>query len=66
MGAAVLDRAGAAHTTVFPCSRTERNMTIGAPDLPLAAGFDPPTHEAWLALVDKVLKGADREKRLVT
>jgi methylmalonyl-CoA mutase len=40
-------------------------MTIGAPDLPLAAGFDPPTHEAWLALVDKVLKGADREKRLV-
>lgn len=27
--------------------------------------FDPASHEAWLGLVDKVLKGGDFEKRLV-
>lgn len=41
-------------------------MTSQAPDQPLASGFEPATREAWLALVDKVLKGADRDKRLVT
>ena len=34
-------------------------------DVPLAAAFEPPAREAWLKLVDKVLKGADFEKRLV-
>ena len=33
--------------------------------VPLAAGFEPPSREAWLKLVEKVLKGADFEKRLV-
>ena len=28
--------------------------------------FQPPAREAWLALVAKVLKGADFEKRLVS
>jgi methylmalonyl-CoA mutase len=32
---------------------------------PLAAGFEPPSREAWLKLVEKVLKGADFDKRLV-
>jgi methylmalonyl-CoA mutase len=35
-------------------------------DLALAAEFQPPAREAWLALVDKVLKGAAFEKRLVS
>lgn len=34
-------------------------------DLALVPEFEPPTREAWLALVAKVLKGADFEKRLV-
>ena len=34
-------------------------------DPALAAGFDPPSREAWLALVGKVLKGAELERRLV-
>ena len=34
-------------------------------DPALAAGFDPPSREAWLALVGKVLKGAEFDKRLV-
>jgi hypothetical protein len=38
----------------------------GAPLEPLAAEFDPPSREAWLALVGKVLKGADFNKRLVS
>jgi len=33
---------------------------------PLAAGFDAASLEQWRALVDKALKGADFEKRLVT
>lgn len=32
---------------------------------PLAAGFAQAKHEQWLALVEKALKGADFEKRLV-
>ena len=36
-----------------------------SPDASLAAGFEPPSREAWLKLVDKVLKGADFDKRLV-
>jgi methylmalonyl-CoA mutase len=35
-------------------------------DTPLAAEFDPPSREAWLALVGKVLKGADFDTRLVS
>ena len=30
------------------------------------AEFEPPTREAWLTLVEKVLKGGDFEKRLVS
>lgn len=35
-------------------------------DAPLAAEFEPPKREAWLKLVEKVLKGGDFEKRLVS
>src|SRR5262245_46838775 len=35
-------------------------------DLTLAAEFEPASREQWLALVDKVLKGGDFEKRLVS
>src|SRR6185295_2520658 len=35
-------------------------------DLSLTAEFEPPRREAWLALVENVLKGADFEKRLVS
>lgn len=34
-------------------------------DLPLAAEFPPATRDQWMALVDKVLKGADFERKLV-
>ena len=36
------------------------------PDLALAAEFPPATREMWLALVERVLKGAPFEKRLVS
>ncbi len=39
---------------------------MSEPDVPLAAEFEPPTREAWLALVEKALKGGDFEKRLVS
>jgi methylmalonyl-CoA mutase len=35
-------------------------------DGPLVPEFEPPAREAWLALVDKVLKGADFDRRLVS
>src|SRR6267142_908658 len=35
-------------------------------DMALVLEFEPPTQEAWLALVQKVLKGGDFEKRLVS
>ena len=45
-------------------------MTAPAPDLPtevsLAADFEPGTQAQWRALVDRVLKGADFDKRLVS
>ena len=41
-------------------------MSDETTDLKLAAGFEPATHEAWLALVAKVLKGSDFEARLVS
>ncbi len=41
-------------------------MVDEAGDLQLALEFEPATREAWLALVDKVLKGSDFEKRLVS
>ncbi len=34
--------------------------------LTLGADFPQPTHEAWRALVDQILKGADFDKRLVS
>ena len=44
-------------------------MTDAAPKSelpnPLAAGFPAPSHEQWRAMVDKALKGADFDKRLV-
>jgi methylmalonyl-CoA mutase len=36
------------------------------PDVPLTAEFEPARREAWLTLVEKVLKGADFDKRLIT
>ena len=35
-------------------------------ETPLVQDFEPPSREAWLSLVQKVLKGADFEKRLVS
>jgi methylmalonyl-CoA mutase len=35
-------------------------------DMPLAADFPRPTEEEWLGLVEKALKGADFERRLVS
>jgi methylmalonyl-CoA mutase len=43
-----------------------RIAAMAESDLPLVPEFEPPTREAWLALVDKVLKGGDFEKRLVS
>lgn len=40
-------------------------MTDSPADLSLAADFEPADRDAWLALVNKVLKGADFAKRLV-
>ena len=41
-------------------------MNSAAPsDLPYLDAFPAPSHDAWRAAVDKVLKGADFEKRLV-
>ena len=42
------------------------SQTESQPDLALAAEFEPASREAWLALVRKVLKGADFDKRLVS
>jgi methylmalonyl-CoA mutase len=41
-------------------------MTTGTADVALAAEFEPATHEAWLKLVAKAIKGADFDKRLVS
>lgn len=41
-------------------------MSDETTELELAASFEPATHEAWLALVAKVLKGSDFEARLVS
>jgi methylmalonyl-CoA mutase len=37
-----------------------------SPVLPLATGFTPATRDAWLALVDKAIKGADFEKKMIS
>jgi methylmalonyl-CoA mutase len=37
----------------------------GSPVIPLASDFEAATREQWLALVDKAIKGADFEKKLV-
>jgi methylmalonyl-CoA mutase len=39
---------------------------MSAVDAPLVAEFAAPTEQAWLTLVEKVLKGAEFEKRLVS
>jgi methylmalonyl-CoA mutase len=39
---------------------------MSEPDVALAAEFEPPSREAWLGLVAKVLKGGDFAKRLVS
>ena len=51
--------------------RTEIDMTAANPAqgvsaTPLASDFEAATREQWLALVDKAIKGADFEKKLVT
>src|SRR5262245_25380974 len=40
--------------------------TDESPGPSLTAAFEEPTREAWLKLVDKVLKGGDFEKRLMS
>lgn len=40
-------------------------MTATTPNLDLASGFPAPSYEQWKAMVDKALKGADFDKRLV-
>ncbi len=40
-------------------------MTTPPANLPLASGFATPSYETWRAMVDKALKGADFDKRLV-
>ncbi len=40
-------------------------MTDTTPDKTLASGFPAPTHAHWRGMVDKALKGADFDKRLV-
>lgn len=45
---------------------TAAGSTQGVSATPLAADFEAATRDQWLALVDKVLKGADFEKKLVT
>jgi methylmalonyl-CoA mutase len=42
------------------------NRPMPETDIPLVPEFEPPSREAWLELVDKVLKGADFEERLVS
>jgi methylmalonyl-CoA mutase len=41
-------------------------MNDTADTLGLSGTFDKPTHEAWMALVEKTLRGGDFEKRLVS
>jgi methylmalonyl-CoA mutase len=56
-----LARAGLAHNKTSRVELQAKRMT----DLDTTHLFEPPTGEQWLALVDKVLKGGDFEKRLV-
>lgn len=41
-------------------------MTTKTPNLELASGFPAPSHDLWRSMVDKALKGADYDKRLVS
>ena len=45
---------------------TATDPAAGASAIPLASDFEAATREQWLALVDKAIKGADFEKKLVT
>lgn len=42
------------------------SSSTDAPIMPLASGFDAATREAWIALVEKAIKGADFEKKMVS
>jgi methylmalonyl-CoA mutase len=44
----------------------DRDIAMSEAELTLAAEFEPASREQWLALVGKVLKGGDFEKRLVS
>lgn len=45
---------------------TATDPAAGASAIPLASDFEAATRDQWLALVDKAIKGADFEKKLVT
>jgi methylmalonyl-CoA mutase len=45
---------------------TDAAPPAGPSDGPLAPEFGPPAREAWLKLVERVLKGADFDRRLVS
>jgi methylmalonyl-CoA mutase len=45
---------------------TEHSMTLAKNDLPLSEGFDGQNEASWRAAIDKVLKGGDFTKRLVS
>jgi len=45
---------------------TAAGTSEGVSATPLAADFEKATRDQWLALVDKAIKGADFEKKLVT
>jgi methylmalonyl-CoA mutase len=45
---------------------TATDPAAGASAIPLASDFEAATRDQWLALVDKAIKGADFEKKLVS
>jgi methylmalonyl-CoA mutase len=45
---------------------SSHGSSLGSSATPLAADFEAATRDQWLALVDKAIKGADFEKKLVT
>src|ERR1044072_7734718 len=49
----------------IPAGHRGREPIMSESHVALAPAFEAPTREAWLKLVDKVLKGGDFEKRLV-
>src|SRR5690606_6688977 len=53
-------------STGFERTMTAAGSSQGDSATPLAADFEAATRAEWLALVDKAIKGADFEKKLVT